>query len=174
MTTEHPSVARANELLAEAQTDGVRELVRNWLSIHPKDRLPGRQHFDPLGIPRLLKSIVLTDVERDPYRFRVRVLGTAVADAFGRDFTGKYMDEVFEHHQGSLSHSMRVQVVETGLPCLRPAVPGTFSGMDIAPQEGIHLPLATDGTAVDNVLSMFVYVPGTTDDANGVWHLANR
>jgi len=127
---------------------------------------------DPFSEKALFRFHVVSQV-------RARVLageelGTAVADAFGRDFTGKYMDEVFEKHQESLSHSMRVQVVETGLPCLRPVVPGTFSGMDIAPQEGIHLPLATDGAIVDNVLSMFVYVPGTTDDANGVWHLANR
>ena len=174
MAAEHPSVGKANELLAMARSEGIRDLIRNWLSIHPGDRLPGRQHFDPAGIPRLLKSIVLTEVERDPYRFKVRVLGTAVADAFGRDFTGKYMDEVFEGHGESLSHSMRVEVAKTGLPCLRPAVPGTFKGMDIAPQEGIHLPLASDGATVDSVLSMFVYVPGTTDDANSVWFLANR
>lgn len=174
MATEHHSVGRANELLAISQSEGIRDLIRNWLAIHPGDRLPGRQHFDPAGIPRLLKHIVLTEVERDPYRFKVRVLGTAVADAFGRDFTGRYMDEVFEGHNESLSHSMRVEAVETGLPCLRPAVPGTFRGMDIAPQEGIHLPLAGDGERVDYVLSMFVYLPGTTDDANGVWFLANR
>jgi len=174
MTMEHQSVGTANKLLAVAQSEGICELIRYWLSIHPGDRLPGRQHFDPAGIPRLLKSIVLTEVERDPHRFKVRVLGTAVADAFGRDFTGKFMDEVFEGHDESLSHSLRVEAVATGLPCVRPAVPGTFRGMEIAPQEGIHLPLASDGQTVDHVLSMFVYVPGTTDDANSVWFLANR
>lgn len=162
------------QLLQEAQSEGTRALIDNWLSIHPKDRLPGRRHFDPLAVPRVLKSIVLTEVERDPYRFRVRVLGTAVADAFGRDFTGKYLDEVFKGHDASLSHSLRVQTVETALPHLRPAVPGTFQGMDIAPLEGIHLPLAADGTTVDYVLSMFVYVPGTSDGVSSVWFLANR
>lgn len=174
MTTEHPSFRRAGELLLEAQSEGIRDLLRNWMSIHPKDRLPGRQHFDPLAVPRVLKNVVLTEVERDPYRFRVRVLGTAVADAFGRDFTGKYLDEVFAGHDASLSHSLRVQAIETALPCLRPAVPGTFQGMEIAPLEGIHLPLAADGAAVDHVLSMFVYVPGTSDGVSSVWFLANR
>lgn len=174
MAAEHPSVGRAIDLLSVARSEGIRDLLQNWLSIHPGDRLPGRQHFDPAGIPRLLKSVVLTEVEREPYRFKVRVLGTAVADAFGRDFTGKYMDEVFEGHNDSLSHSMRAEVAETGLPCLRPEVPGTFKGLEIAPQEGIHLPLASDGSVVDFVLSMFVYMPGTTDDANGVWFLVNR
>lgn len=174
MTTEHPSVKRASELLGEAQTDGIREILTNWLGIHPRVRLPGRQHFDPVGIPRLLKGIVLTDVERNPYRFRVRVLGTVVADAFGRDFTGKYMDEVFTNHEASLSHSLRVLTVETGLPHLRAAGPGTFQGLDIAPREGIHLPLATDGETVDHVLSMFVYLPGASLDVDGVWFLVNR
>ena len=113
MTTEHPSVQRANELLAMAQTEGIRDMLRNWLAIHPGTSLPGRQHFDPLNIPRLLKNVILTDVERDPYRFKVRVLGTIIADAFGKDFTGQYMDEVFDDHRASLSHTMRVSVVET-------------------------------------------------------------
>lgn len=174
MTTEHPSIRKAQELLAEAQSDGIRDLIRNWLAIHPGDRLPGRQHFDPLAIPRLLKNVILTEVERDPYRFRVRVVGTVIADAFGRDFTGKYMDEVFEGHAESLSHSVRVEVVETGMPHLRPAAPGTFKGMDIAPLEGVHLPLAADGVTVDHVLSMFVYLPKTADGSGGVWFISNR
>ncbi len=174
MKMEHSSIGRANELLSAVQSEGTRDLIQNWLKIHPGDRLPGRQHFDPTGIPRLLKNIVLTEVERMPYRFKVRVLGTAVADAFGRDFTGRYMDEVFDNHAESLSHSVRVEVAETGMPCLRPAVPGTFKGMDIAPREGVHLPLASDGKTVDYVLSMFVYLPGATDGANSVWFLVNR
>lgn len=173
MTTEHPSVQQAAELMAQAQTDGIREMLRNWLAIHPRTHLPGRQHFDPLTIPRLLKSVILTDVERDPYRFKVRVLGTIIADAFGRDFTGQYMDQVFDDHAASLSHTLRVSVVETGLPRLRPPVSGTFQGLDIAPLEGLHLPLAGDGQTVDYVLSMFVYLPSSAN-VDGVWSLVNR
>jgi hypothetical protein len=157
MTVDHPSVQRATELLSEAQTEGIRDVLRNWLEIHPKLCLPGRQHF-----------------ERAPYRFKVRVLGTIIADAFGKDFTGKYMDEVFAGHDASLSHSLRVQVVESGLPCLRPAVPGTFQGLDIAPLEGVHLPLAADGRNIDFVLSMFVYLPRSSNGDDNVWFLVNR
>lgn len=174
MTVDHPSVQRATELLSEVQTEGIRDVLRNWLEIHPKSSLPSRQHFDPINIPRLLKNVILTEVERDPYRFKVRVLGTIIADAFGKDFTGKYMDEVFDGHAASLSHSLRVQVVETGLPCLRPAGPGTFQGLDIAPLEGVHLPLAADGRTIDFVLSMFVYLPKSPDGDGSVWFLVNR
>lgn len=174
MATVHPSVQAATELLPLFHREELRELLAYWLSIHPGDRLPGRDSFDPGAVPRLLRHIVLTDVERDPYRFKVRVLGTAVADAFGRDFTGRYMDEVFTGHETSLSHILRVRAVETGLPCLRPAGPGTFPGLEIAPLEGVHLPFASDGVVVDCVLSMFLYVRGTTTEPTGVWHLANR
>jgi len=174
MTADHPSIRVANELLPQFHREEMRELVGNWLSIHPGDRLPGRGAFDPGAVPRLLRHLVLTDVERNPYRFKVRVLGTAVADAFGRDFTGKYMDEVFTGHGASLSHTLRVRAVETGLPCLRPAGPGTFPGLEIAPLEGVHLPFASDGVTVDCVMSMFLYVRGSTAEPTGVWHIANR
>lgn len=174
MTAEHPSVQVARDLLPQFHREELRELVEYWLSIHPGDRLPARRAFDAGAVPRLLRHIVLTDVERDPYRFKVRVLGTAVADAFGRDFTGKYMDEVFAGHDSSLSHTLRVRVAETGLPCLRPAGPGTFPGLEITPLEGVHLPFAGDGAVVDCVMSMFLYVRGTTSEPTGVWHIANR
>lgn len=172
--TDHPSIQRAEELLLEARTEGIREALRNWVAIHPGTCLPGRQHFDPINVPRLLKNIVLTEVERDPYRFKVRVLGTVVADIFGRDFTGKYMDEVFQEHGASLSHKLRVEAVETGLPCLRPTGPGTFTGLNIAPLEGVHLPLAADGVTVDHLLSIFVYVRGPDVDVSSVWSIVNR
>jgi len=35
----------------------VKSLYSYWRAISPPGRLPGRQHFDPLDVPRLLPNI---------------------------------------------------------------------------------------------------------------------
>ncbi|WP_350057739.1 PAS domain-containing protein [Nisaea sp.] len=80
----HPSLPRAREIRDRAQTAAVRELLSYWMAIHPGDRIPARADFDPLAVPKTLPNLVLTDVEREPYRFRVRLMGTGIVQARAR------------------------------------------------------------------------------------------
>jgi hypothetical protein len=69
-------------------------LHRCWLSIHPEpDLLPGRRHFDPVMVPRLLPRLWLLDVRRAPLRFRYRLVGTVHIETGGEDPTGQWLDE---------------------------------------------------------------------------------
>lgn len=155
---EHPSVARAREILQVARNDELRALLRYWLAIHPRTGLPGRAAFDPLEVPRALPSLVLTDVERDPFRFRVRLMGTAIVAAFGRDFTGRYLHEVLAGFERDYSYLHRVEVAETGLPNYRHGDPAMPFKLDFAPLERVYLPFAADGRQVDMILAMAVYL----------------
>jgi hypothetical protein len=133
-------------------------LIEYWLNIQPADRLPGRDHFDPLDVPNLLPHLVLVDVERDPYRFRCRLMGTTVVKAFRNDLTGRYMDEALDGFNESNAYRFRVQVAETWMPGYYKG-PATLSfALDYADVEYVHLPLASDGETVDMVLSAFVYI----------------
>lgn len=156
--TDHPSVAHTNEILAVAQAAPLRAVLRYWLVIHPRDRLPGREQFDPSEVPTALGGMVLTEVERDPYRFRIRLMGTAVVQAFGKDFTGKYLDEVLPGVRDTVIHADRVQVAETGLPSYLHGTASMPFKLDFAPLERVYLPFATDGERVDMILSMMIYV----------------
>ena len=147
-----------NEILAEARADQLCELVRYWISIHPGDALPGRRDFDPAAVPMALGNLVLTDVERDPYRFRVRLMGTAVVAAMGKDFTGRYLDDAFPDVRTTLIHQDRVAVAETGLPSYHFGRSSTPFKLDFAPIERIYLPLASDGVTVDQILGMTMYL----------------
>ena len=170
---EHPSLLHAREIRGQAQTASVRELLSHWIAIHPGDRIPARAEFDPLSVPRVLPSLVLTDVERDPYRFRVRVMGTAVVEAMGEDFTGRYLDEVWPNADEQLLVRHRVEVVESGLPNYRYGVSPTSFRLDFAALERVFLPFAANGEDVDVILSAIVYMQPARRDEGRVGQSAN-
>lgn len=154
----HPSLARAAEILRSAQNPRLRDLVGYWCRIHPGTRLPARRDFDPVQVPQALRSIALTDVEHDPWRFRVRLMGTAVVQAFGRDFTGRYLHEALDGFEQSYVYSQRVEVAGSGLPRYHHGYGTLPFKLDFAPIERVYLPFADDGTTVDVILSMTVYL----------------
>ena len=64
-----------------------------WLSARGSRQMPSRRDIDPISIPHLLPNIVLTNVFRDPLRFRYRLIGTAITAVTGRDATGRWLNE---------------------------------------------------------------------------------
>lgn len=143
----------------------IRQLADYWMSIHPEDRLPSRADFDPIDIPVLLPHLVLVDVTRNPIRFMVRVQGTDVTRAMRRELKGIYLDEAFPDFEQCFPHIDRVRVVETARPVHRIGTPSIQFALDYAPVERLHLPLSSDGSAVNMVLSIFLYEqkPGAPD-----------
>jgi hypothetical protein len=156
--SRHPGLDAVESILRNARNPELRGLLEYWVAIHPGDRLPSRQDFDPLKVRKALPNIVLTDVERDPYRFRIRLMGTAVVAAMQRDFTGRYLDEVWPDAQNQLLVRHRVEVAETGLPNYRYGLSPTPFRLGFAPLERAFLPLAEDGERVDMILSMVAYM----------------
>lgn len=155
---EHPSVARGAGILATIRDGAMRDLMRYWLRIHPGTQLPARRDFDPAAVPHALRSISLTDVERDPWRFRLRLMGTSVVEAFGRDFTGRYLHEALEGFEQSYPYAHRVEVAERGMPSYWHGYGTLPFRLDFAPIERIYLPFAADGARVDVILGMTVYL----------------
>jgi hypothetical protein len=155
---DHPSVERAEAVLSTARSEIVRALVRYWLAIHPRTGLPGRRDIDPAMIPRILPHLVLTDVEGPPHRFRARLVGTAVVEAIGADFTGEYLDDALPGFGGTGGTADRILVVETGLPSHRYGAATLPFRLDFAPLERVYLPLASDGRRVDMILAAMAYM----------------
>jgi hypothetical protein len=60
----------------------------------PEVAVPRRSALDPSEIVELLPYVLLVDVEADPLRVRYRLVGTAIAEASRRNFTGLYLDEM--------------------------------------------------------------------------------
>ncbi|HXP32118.1 MAG TPA: PAS domain-containing protein [Stellaceae bacterium] len=136
------------------------ELHRYWRSISPgPGLLPGRQHFDPLAIPRLLRWLWLLDVQRDPLRFRYRLFGTEQVLIIGRDLTGKWIDEEFPGFVCTSAFAHFVAAAEHGKVCYRSGFPVLHVPKDFMKFERIFLPMAKNGRDVDMLLALSLYRP---------------
>lgn len=68
-------------------------LFTYWNRMRGGRLMPSREDVDPAALRDVLPHIFMTDVEREPLRFRYRLIGTYVTAISGRDITGRYADE---------------------------------------------------------------------------------
>ncbi len=136
----------------------IRQLFDYWRSIHPAAGLPGRQHFDPEQVPRLLPGLRLLEVQDTPFRLRYRLVGSKIDRMIGHSFTGRWFDEVHEGDPNfpALLADYRITVVEHR-PTWRRGPPRVRHDRNCAEIEGIRLPLASDGQRVDMVVALALY-----------------
>lgn len=70
------------------------ELHTFWNDLRGDRDAPMKEDLDPLEIPRhLLPRIALFDIEWNPNRVKLRLVGTQITTWFGKDCTGVYLDD---------------------------------------------------------------------------------
>ncbi|MBV9523409.1 MAG: PAS domain-containing protein [Alphaproteobacteria bacterium] len=74
----------------------LRAMYEYWRGKAAGRSMPRRRDIDPSEIPKLLPHLMITEVLDGGRRFRYRLSGTAVTEAFGRSLTGQYVDEVMK------------------------------------------------------------------------------
>jgi hypothetical protein len=135
----------------------IRRLLDYWRSIQPaRDRLPGRQHLEPLDFPDLLRWLWLVDVVGSPPRFRYRLVGTGQAQAMERDLTGHWLDEAYDDFRDRRDHAEFVAVAAGEIRYSRRAPEYRVESSHVM-MERLLLPLARDGVSVDMVLGIALY-----------------
>jgi hypothetical protein len=65
-----------------------------WESKLTGRKMPRREDIVPEELGDLLPWVMLVDVIGDPVRFRLRLTGTGVVREYGKEVTGRYMDEI--------------------------------------------------------------------------------
>lgn len=131
----------------------LRTLLHYVRSIAPAGRLPGRQHFDPLAIPHVLPHLVLLDVQREPLRYRYRLVGTKEVELYGQDPTGRWYDEVRPHGPKTASGYARLRLaVERRQASYRKGRVLALRHREHQSAENLVCPFAADGTNVDLIL----------------------
>jgi hypothetical protein len=136
------------------------ELYRYWLSIHPaRGVLPGRQHLDPVMVPKLLPWLWLIEFDRQPLRFRYRLIGTEQVVALGRDATGKWLDEVHPGFAASAGYPQFVAAVERGEIGFHKGAAINHRQRSWMSIERLVLPMARNGHDVDLLLGISVFMP---------------
>lgn len=139
-----------------------RQLFDYWRSLPPADpalsSLPGRDKFDPIAVRGLLPYIIMLDVQAEPLRFRLRLVGTMMTTWLRQDPTGRWLDEL----SGDITnmHERLAWVVQHGQPSWRHGSKRIGPGRDYGSSETLALPLAGNGAAVDRLLCIgMVYNP---------------
>ena len=131
-----------------------------WLSICPSaERLPGRQHFDPLDIPDVMSRVWLLDVERGQGRprFRYRLVGTKEVETLQREVTGMWMEDVHPRLKENPALFERyVFMAERGEPTYRKGFINFNHKREHERVENCMVPLARDGRAVDVIAACSV------------------
>jgi hypothetical protein len=150
-----PAAARAHE-----------ELFAYWASLRDGALLPGRRHLDPGGIKRLLPTVSLIDVAREPLDFRVRLAGTALYGVYGREITGQRFSDIYNT---AAADYWRVELGRV-VADRRPAVGVhnlAWRGASHLSILWLRLPLASDGQDVDMILG-FDAVVGMSQMQSGI------
>jgi len=140
--------------------DRLARLYSYWQSIRPSpEALPGRQHFDPASVRDLLPLIWLIDVQREPLRFKYRLVGTTHVEAEGCNRTGQWLDEAHERFTASTAYPQFVAVATEGRVAFYRGPPVYVIKKDYIAIERLILPLAQNGRDVGVLLGMTVLNP---------------
>lgn len=129
-----------------------------WHAIAPSGQLPGRQHLDPIDIPKLIGWLFLVDVTRQAsgeMDFRYRLVGTRNVRLVGHDSTNRRIHESFPPEAAAVMISQYRTTVEVAQP--------QFWATDVPNTERTYIrcfrglfPLARDGVTVDMLAGLLV------------------
>lgn len=137
-------------------------LYQYWLKRRGERRLPPRRDMLPEEMREFLGYIVLVDVTEPPHRFRFRLVGTEISNAYGRDMTGLYVDDITTaaYREMLLDHYGRaVDTAEPALHRLRFVEwPGKAHEL-----VRLTLPLSDDGQTVN----MLIVISSFGDELKG-------
>jgi hypothetical protein len=135
-------------------------VLRYWSDKRGDEPMPSRRQIDPLELgPAILPHLMLVDVESGP-RFRYRLFGTAVSEAFGTDPTGQYIDVVMVGQYKDFLLGLYGDLVTMKKPVYSTSIYGTRRDQKMWTQR-LMLPLSSDGDAVDMVLACQVFLHGS-------------
>jgi hypothetical protein len=130
------------------------------------DRLPGRQHIDPVDIPKLLANMWMLDVvdetaDGQSRRFRFRIIGTALQRIGLTARVGDYVDQFIDEKVRATALEEIHRVVTTRSPVWFRGKAFMRHDSKAFTLERLLTPLASNGAKVDTILCLTVfYTPG--------------
>lgn len=140
-----------------------------WTAKRGRRSMPRRRDIDPAEIPRLLPNLQIVDVLDD--HFRYRLVGTALVEAFGRDYTGKDPRELFPGPRGIFVCDLYRSVCETRQPVFTRNGYVTTKDVDLVANR-LYLPLSKDDHRVNMVMGAFSFEFGARAGIGG-WGTAD-
>lgn len=143
------------------------EMFAYWASLRRGAGLPARVDLQPSNMKRLLPTVSLIDVVKEPRDYRLRLAGTGLYGVYGREITGKTLSDVYNTAAAEYWRRELDKVVDER----RPGVGVHSLAWRGAPHMSIlwlRLPLASNGKDVDMILGYDAVVGAQAESSSGI------
>ncbi|WP_420547942.1 PAS domain-containing protein [Curvivirga sp.] len=134
-------------------------LYEYWCEIKGERLAPSRSDFHPMDIPKLLPHIFLYDVLKDYPDYRMRLFGSALVEALGRDVTGMTFDEIYG---GTNDLKRDYDEVVLSLEPSYSEGDANWINTSYLTYHRLLLPMSSDGIRADKLLGMTLFVKKKT------------
>ncbi|NBC31601.1 MAG: PAS domain-containing protein [Alphaproteobacteria bacterium] len=125
-----------------------------WTERRNGGTMPPVSAIDPLDMPRnSLAYLAVLEIVDNPRRFRIRLQGTQMVEAIGRDLTGQYLDEL----AGMDQPIARTQWCCTHRRPYLVEAPFSWSPQHYKTYSSLNLPFGDAETGVRRIVSVFVF-----------------
>ena len=126
----------------------LRAVYDYWLEKRGDRFAPSRLELWPEEITRLLPYVMLMDVIGTPPRYRYRLVGTAFVTEYGKELTGRFVDEIDLAEQKEFILADYDGIVRSGMPSFS-RWEYRMSAAICVRCERVLLPLSGDGNVVN-------------------------
>ncbi|HXC28690.1 MAG TPA: PAS domain-containing protein [Stellaceae bacterium] len=141
-----------------------------WTGKRSGRSMPRKRDIDPIEIPpKILPNLQIIDAIDGGARFRYRLIGTALVEAYGRDFSGRIVDELFPDGRLDFVQSLYRSVCTSKAPIFSRNKYHTPRDVDLFSMR-IYMPLSEDGVAVQHILGVMRFEYGAVFD-EGLWDM---
>ena len=138
--------------LTELRDPALRKVYYYWCLIKGERELPSRKDIAPEEMKVYLSRVMLIDVSYQPLDFVYRVFGSGIAQAAGKDYTGKSVRQLEPADFAGLIWRQYLDVVNQRKPCLHGI--RLAAGARLLRYHRLTLPLSGDGAVVDKLLAV--------------------
>jgi hypothetical protein len=132
-----------------------------WTDKRHGRTMPRRRDIDPIDLRELLPHIQLIDVVNSGARarYRYRLVGTSLVTAFGKEYTGKYLDELFTGERLRMAETVFGKVREERQPVFLRNRYSTTKDVEMVANR-LYLPLSEDDRDVNVIMGTLTFEYG--------------
>jgi hypothetical protein len=134
----------------------LRAALAYWEGKRGDRPMPQRGDIDPDELRPVLSHLQITEVIDGGSRFRYRLVGTAIVEAFGAEFTGRYVDELMSGERDSFVHACYRAVCASRRPAFVRSKYATTKTIDLTANR-LLVPLSENGTGVSQILGALTF-----------------
>jgi hypothetical protein len=143
-------------------------ILEYWARKRGDRPMPSKRDIDATELPpKLLPNLQIIDVIDEGARFRYRLIGTAVVEAYGSDYTEKFADELFPDDRLGFIQNIYRTVCNSKSPLFTQNRYHTPKNVVLSANR-IYMPLSDDGVNVHHILGVLHFEFGHHVDG-GVW-----